>query len=146
MAGIPTSLKELYLQKNIPVSALEILANIELEHLQKLSVLLRPSFIKNKIAKEILLLFIELDQKTQEIYLHEMQDIFDKVSEDGRHFLNYHYKNILYSLRFPIRKALKAELDSVLKKAKPPQGCIIKYDSSFEKNSLQLEMELKNEN
>ena len=75
-----------------------------------------------------------------------MENILKEISQDGKVFLNQHYRNIIYKLRFPQKEQIKEKVDVSIKELlKFSKNIRIQYDKNFEKNFLTLEADISSQ-
>ncbi len=136
-------LKKIFLEKNIPVSILIALSDIDTKFLEQLANFLLKPYIKNNIAKEILDHLADMSYEQRNIFLKEIQNITNKITKEGLFFLNRHYKRILHKVKYPAYTAMKKEIDNKLSKIKIPKFMYLGYDPFFEENAIFIKAEIK---
>ena len=144
LADLKTPLKKLFLKKNIPPRTLFLLEGFEEKILKELTEMISEPCLKNNVAREIAENFSDLDTRSQREYLQKIKETRKNISKDGLSFLNTHYRDILRSFRFPVREAMKKEMDELVRSVST-KHTKVHYDDQFEESHIRLETHLHSE-
>ena len=135
-----------FVEKAVPIDILLNIQNNNSNILDLFAPFLLQPYIKKNIIKEILNEIPELTMKEIEDLIIQFKNVTNEINNDGKHFLNQHYKQIIMEKKYPLYSNLKKEKDNKLNSLKKPSIVRINYNPYFENDDLEIQVIIKNTN